>query len=93
MVEVGRLTKQDDIKEGIHDIVGDCLIKVGCGNGGCPKTERLGVEAQEACIQSLLFYLDSLGVGIKGSSLGGTHPHLAGYYTFESLIKELDGAE
>ena len=31
--------------------------------------------------------LSSLGVVIKGESLGGSHPHLSAYYTVESLIE------
>ena len=59
------LTRQDIIREGVHDIIGDCLIKIGCGSGGCPKAERLEAEAQETCIQALLEFLDSQGVAIK----------------------------
>ncbi len=59
------MATREEIREGIHDIIGDCLIKIGCGEGGCPKAERLETEAQETCIQSLLDYLHSQGVVIK----------------------------
>ncbi len=60
-----RMSKEEKIRERIHDIIGDCLIKIGCGEGGCPKAERLEAEAQETCIQGLLDYLDSQGVALK----------------------------
>jgi len=39
-------------------------------------------------LNSLLSLLHSQGVAIRGISAGVTHPHLANYYTFESLIEE-----
>jgi len=32
--------------------------------------------------------LSQVGVVIKGQSIGGSHPHLANYYTVEPLIEE-----
>ena len=36
----------------------------------------------------LLRLLDEEGVVIKGNSLGGSHPHLASYFTVENLVDE-----
>ena len=36
----------------------------------------------------LIEYQHSRDVVIKGDSLGGSHPHLANYYTVEPLIKD-----
>jgi len=72
------LTKQDEIREGMYLILSSDILD-----------KKPTIEV----IYDLLRFQDSQGVGIKGSCLGVTHPHLAGYYTFKSLIKKLDGAE
>ena len=40
-------------------------------------------------VDDLLAFLHSQDVGIKGQCLGGSHPHLSAYYTFEPLIEEV----
>lgn len=69
-------------------------------NGGCPCLEDVcnhrGKDqfSHEIFCRSNTSYdclmkrLTSLGVVIKGQSLGASHPHLASYFTVESLIKE-----
>lgn len=64
---------------------GRCLfIERGCEykheNGWCIESD--------SCYNCLMKHLGELGVVLKGSSLGASHPHLADYYTVESLIKE-----
>ncbi|KKM94098.1 hypothetical protein LCGC14_1201740 [marine sediment metagenome] len=47
------------------------------------------ITKQQAISEAELYLktLHSQGVVIRGQSLGGSHPHLAAYYTVESLIK------
>ena len=59
------MTKQEEIREEIHDIIGNCLIEIGCGGGGCPKAEIQQEEAQERCLTGILSYLHSQGVVIQ----------------------------
>ena len=55
---------QEEIREGLNAIIGDCLITIGCGGGGCPKAEMQEAEAQETCLKEILKYLDSKNVRI-----------------------------
>lgn len=64
------MTKQEEIREGTKDLIGDCLIKLGCGGeGGCPHAEQTALDAQEALLNNLLQYLHSHGVVIKVGEL------------------------
>ena len=51
-------------------------------------TQWLGVYLGDEKSRGVIGYLHSQGVVIKGQSLGGSHPHLADYYTMEPLIGE-----
>lgn len=75
------MTKQEKIREGVERILDELLFSPGESEDGY--TFNL-----TGCITNLLKYLQSQGVVIQGQSLGGSHPHLANYYTVESLIKE-----
>ena len=55
------MSKQSEIREGIHDLIGDCLTKIGCCEGGCPKAEQLALNAQEDLLNEILAYLDKEG--------------------------------
>ncbi len=46
------------------------------------------VYTPEMCSEDLMEYLHSQDVVIKGNSLGGSHPHLANYYSVEPLVDE-----
>jgi len=72
------MSKQDEIREGINERIGDALIAIGCGEGGCPKAERNALEAQEKCLNDILEYLHSEGVVIK---VGGVIMPLIGVVT------------
>ena len=72
------MSKQKEIREGIYRL----LIEQDCEN----EFQRFDWERKMPA--KILDYLHSQGVVIKGCSLGGSHPHLADYYTIESLIEE-----
>jgi len=75
-------------KEKIRDGIAQELAKVPKGYIGITDPTWYAIRLAAARVQALaiLEYLDSQGVGIKGECLGASHPHLAAYYTFESLI-------
>lgn len=54
------MTKQEQIREDIHNLVGDCLIKLGCGDSGCPKAEIKAEEAQDELVDNLIKYWESM---------------------------------
>lgn len=56
------MDKREEIREGIHERVGNALIEIGCGGGGCPKAEMQAIEAQGVCVDEILKYLDSMKV-------------------------------
>jgi len=47
-------------------------------------------EAGNLTPVNVLFFLERRGVVLKGKSLGSSHPHLAAYYTIESLVEEVN---
>lgn len=65
-----------EIREGIRGYIDQAQ---GYVEGCCPIDD---------ITDSLIAYLHSQGVVIKGESLGVTHPHLANYFTMENLIDE-----
>ena len=73
------MTEQEEIREGFEDIWCE-----DCGYHASPEI----CSPCKVKIEKLFSYLHSQGVVIKGQSLGGSHPHLASYFTVESLIKE-----
>ena len=59
------MTAEEKLKEQIHDLIGDCLIEIGCGDTGCPKAERIGLEAQETLLNAIMGLIANLGEEIK----------------------------
>ena len=81
------MTKKEEIREGLAERIGNCLIEVGCGGGGCPKAERAALDAQENLLKNILDYLHSQGVVIKVDELAMS-TEKGWYYLVESLIEE-----
>ncbi len=59
------MSKQEEIREGIKERIGNALIAIGCGEGSCPHAEMKALEVQERCLDEILDYLHSQGVVIK----------------------------
>ncbi len=78
------MTKQEEIREGIWERIGDCLISIGCGEEGCIHAETKALEAQETCLESILSYLHSQGVVIKVERELPENPHII---TIEKVSK------
>jgi len=58
-------TRQEEIREGINERIGNALIAIGCGEGSCPHAEMKALEAQEDCLNSIWTYLHSAGCVLK----------------------------
>ena len=67
------MTKREEIMGGIEVILRRSVIE----------SFQNGLASKQ-----ILDYLHSQGVVIKGETLGGSHPHLANYFTVEPLVKE-----
>ena len=77
---------QKEIREEVNALIGNCLIAVGCGGGGCPRAEIKAEEAQEECLEAILKYLDSKDVTV--SVLQDQKLYEADVYFNERLIDE-----
>lgn len=53
---------REEIREGLNELIGNCLIEIGCGEGSCPKAEMKALEAQETLLDEVLKFLDSKDV-------------------------------
>jgi len=71
------------IQEGIAKILAEC------DGREWDITPESFCDEYRADAGRLINYLHSQGVGLRGKSLGATHPHLANYYTIEPLVKEV----
>ena len=79
--EGGKMTKQEEINEGIRSVLVRLLENAEYISS--PVELSLHIEWGVKEIKSKLH---SQGVVLRGESLGGSHPHLADYYAVETLI-------
>ena len=77
------MSKQTDIREDAIIITKDQLWREGIRD-----EQRLAIGAA-LIVDGIFSRQHSQGVVIKGHSLGGSHPHLASYYSVEPLIDDV----
>ena len=78
------MTKQEEVRKVIDAFVEDECLYFG---KTCEFFVRGYCANADGAYKCLMKSLDGMGVVIRGGSLGGSHPHLANYFTVESIIK------
>ncbi len=81
------MSKQEEIREAIDTYADNgCLFPDRWCNAWGGNYCSSDIEDYKCLMENLT----EIGVVLKGESLGASHPHLADYYTVESLVEEKD---